>query len=283
MSIIFTIKIVLILLLVNSILYLNLVNSKPQELFDSHEKELNFELKPISEMFGTYHFLTPLECKDYLKIKFLNLNEIDKQDFSKYSQKTQNKLDNECDSICKVNNTNPINDYCNPNICLYKKLDDQIPAIIHTASLESIEKYDNNNNTTFKKATISWFKPESANPILKYILVIDQENNLFNYEASRIEILRNDDDNDFVRHTIMDLKLNTKYYIKILAENKHGRSKPYKIEVNTDTEFTTGDSQGTTTTPKSNQTRIIKQLEEIDKYYEDITKILQNKPVIELI
>ena len=37
------------------------------------------------------------------------------------------------------------------------------------------------------------------------------------------------------------------------------------------------------TTPKSNQTRIIKQLEEIDKYYEDITKILQNKPVIELI
>jgi len=233
-------------------------------------------------MFGTSHFLTPLECRDYLKIKFLDNNDISKQDFSKYSQESQNKLDNECDSICKVNNKNPMNDYCNPNICLYKKLDDQIPAIIHTANLESIEKYNNNNNT-FKKATISWFKPESANPILKYILVIDQENDLYNYEASRIEIVRNDDDNDFVRHTIMDLKLNTKYYIKILAENKYGRSKPYKIEVNTDTDFTTEETLTTTPTPKSNQTRIITQLEEIDAYYKKITDKLNEHPVIEII
>lgn len=291
------IKITLILLLINSILYIYLYNSDKSEFFTvAPIKEtvdinnLDLTLKPIRQMFKhsktkeIAQFKTKLECKDFLRIKFLennktNLKELDEN----ASDKTIRDLDKQCEKICRINNKNPLDDFCNPNICLYKEISKSVPSKVHELTLEKLKTIDES-----REATISWFKPDSIHQILKYIIIIEPTNSVENYAPSRILYLRNNldtselsDGEDLIRYTVYDLKPDIGYTINIAAINEFGKGAPSNNPVNItkDLKNLNLDVPTTTQTSLSNKNKIETIITKMDRYYSDREAEFKNNKV----
>lgn len=292
------IKITLILLLINSILYIYLYNSDKSEFFTSAPikktvdiNNLDLTLNPVRQMFKhkitneIAKFKTKLECKDFLRIKFLENNGFTNLEalYDEASDKTIRDLDKQCEKICRINNKNPLDDFCNPNVCLYKEISKSVPEKVNELTLEKMKTIDNS-----REATISWFKPDSPHQILKYIIIIEPTNSVENYAPSRIQYLRNNldkselfDGEDLIRYTVYDLKPDIGYTINVAAINEFGKGAPSNNPVNItkDLKKLNLDVPKSTQTSFSNKEKIQTIIDTMDKYYSDREAEFRNNKV----
>jgi hypothetical protein len=184
-------KIILVLLIVTSIVYVLLIRCREHFL----DLDLNADLLKNND--NIIIFKNKIECLDTVKLKILN-NSNEELHLLNTEEKT--KLNNTAKIMC--------NEVCDESICTYKKTDDAPPSRITT--LKSII---NENNVL----TLSWMPPKFTD---RYICIINFK------DTNRIHVLNNEANSDVIEHEISDLNPGESYKISIIAENSNGLSDP---------------------------------------------------------
>ena len=213
-----SIKLLCILCICFLILALFYYINKYNETFTTPPTTL-IEVKQLTSDMFTEIYKTPLECIDHLKIQALNLK--DDPDVSSPEAKTHlYKLDIQAKEFCETK--------CKPSNCVWKDLEETTPDYIKTLHKRVIKDKDKEGNNIL---LLSWLRPDSEHPILKYTCVIETDND----SPVRVElpVITN---NDIIEHTISDLDQQINYTIKVFSENKYGLSKPailYNINLST--------------------------------------------------
>lgn len=203
-----SIKLLCILCICFLILALFYYINKYNETFSSTTPQPLISIKPlISDMFSNNIYKSELECIDHLKVQALNLKD-DPDLETPEAKQLLYKLNNDAKQFCE--------NKCKPSICRYKDNLENVPDYIKTLHKKKIENKPDN-----PILVLSWLRPDSEHPILKYVCVIETETT----EPVRVEIPIITD-NDIIEHTINDLDENTNYTIKVFSENKFGVSKP---------------------------------------------------------